>query len=228
MFAEVDARQHRLIFLLLLVQMRANDLSWSPIEPTVFAVASEDHNLYTFDMRNMSSALQIYKDHVSAIMSVDYSPTGQEIVTGSYDRTLRIWDVKEGAHSRDVYHGARMQRIFSTLYTLDARFVVSASDDGNVRLWKSKASEKLGIHSGKERAKREYGEKLINRWKTTGDVGRIHKQRKVPKAVKGAQKVKRTMIDAERVKEERRRKHTKAGNSKPKPARQSAILAQKE
>lgn len=208
--------------------MRANDISWSPIEPTVFALASEDHNMYTFDMRNLSSALQIYKDHVSAVMSVDFSPTGQELVTGSYDRTLRLWDVKQGAHSRDVYHGARMQRIFSTMFTLDARFVLSASDDGNVRVWKSKASEKLGIHSGKERAKREYGEKLINRWKTTGDVGRISKQRKVPKAVKGAQKVKRSMLDAERVKEDRRRKHTRAGDSKPKPARQSAILAQKE
>lgn len=194
----------------------------------MFAVASEDHNLYTFDMRHLSSALQIYKDHVSAIMSVDYSPTGQEIVTGSYDRTLRLWDVKQGNHSRDVYHGSRMQRIFSALYTLDARFVVSGSDDGNIRLWKARASEKLGIHSGKERAMREYGEKLINRWKKTGDVERISKQRNVPKAVKGAQKVKRSMLDAERVKDERRRKHTRLGESKPKPARQSAILAQKE
>jgi WD repeat and SOF domain-containing protein 1 len=216
------------VALCLISQMRANDISWSPIEPTVFALASEDHNMYTFDMRNMSSALQIYKDHVSAVMSVDFSPTGQELVTGSYDRTLRLWDAKEGAHSRDVYHGARMQRIFASLFTLDARFVVSGSDDGNVRIWKAKASEKLGIHGGKERAKREYGEKLINRWKTTGDVGRIAKQRKVPKAVKGAQKVKRDMIEAERVKEERRRKHTRAGESKPKAARQSAVLAQKE
>lgn len=42
-------------------------------------------------------------------MDIDYSPTGQEIVTGSYDRTLRLFDVRRG-HSRDAYHTKRMQR----------------------------------------------------------------------------------------------------------------------
>lgn len=212
----------------MVMKMRANDIAWSPIEPTVFAVASEDHNMYTFDMRNLGSALQIYKDHVSAVMSVDFSPTGQELVTGSYDRTLRLWNVNRGNHSRDVYHASRMQRIFTSLYTLDARFVLSGSDDGNVRVWKAQASEKLGIHGGKERASREYRQQLAKKWQNVGDVGKISKQRRVPKAIKTAQKLKTTMLDAQRTKEDRRRKHTKAGQSKPKPARQDAILAQKE
>jgi WD40 repeat protein len=42
-------------------------------------------------------------------MDIDYSPTGQEIVTGSYDRTIRLYDVGKG-HSRDCYHTKRMQR----------------------------------------------------------------------------------------------------------------------
>lgn len=209
-------------------QMRANDIAWSPIEPTVFAVASEDHNMYTFDMRNLNDARQIYKDHVSAVMSVDWSPTGQDLVTGSYDRTVRLWSNNRGNHSRDVYHTSRMQRVFTTLYTLDARYVVSGSDDGNVRLWKSRASEKLGIQAGKERAQREYRQQLVKRWSNVGDVAKINKQRRVPKAIKTAQKLKRTMLEAERVKEERRRKHTKAGESKPKAARKDAVLAQKE
>lgn len=42
-------------------------------------------------------------------MDVDFSPTGEEIVTGSYDRSLRVFDVRHG-HSRDIYHTKRMQR----------------------------------------------------------------------------------------------------------------------
>lgn len=42
-------------------------------------------------------------------MDVDFAPTGQEIVTGSYDRTLRLYNINQG-HSRDVYHTKRMQR----------------------------------------------------------------------------------------------------------------------
>lgn len=76
-------------------------------------------------------------------MDLDYSPTGQEIVTGSYDRTLRIFKSTSG-HSREIYHTKRMQRIFAVKYSMDSKYVLSGSDDGNIRLWKADASEKLG------------------------------------------------------------------------------------
>lgn len=37
-------------------------------------------------------------------MDIDYSPTGNEFVTGSYDKTVRIFKSNEG-RSREVYHG---------------------------------------------------------------------------------------------------------------------------
>jgi len=42
-------------------------------------------------------------------MDIDYAPSGKEFVTGSYDRTIRMFRVEEGK-SRDVYHGKRMQK----------------------------------------------------------------------------------------------------------------------
>jgi WD repeat and SOF domain-containing protein 1 len=41
-----------------------------------FVVANEDHNLYTFDMRKLSTAKLIHKDHVGAVMDIAFSPTG--------------------------------------------------------------------------------------------------------------------------------------------------------
>jgi WD repeat and SOF domain-containing protein 1 len=41
-----------------------------------------------------------------------------------------------------------------------------------------------------------------------------------------AGQLKREMLDAARVKEERRRKHTRAGDSKPKAERKKLILAE--
>ncbi|CAE6500939.1 unnamed protein product, partial [Rhizoctonia solani] len=141
------------------MQMRANALSWSPTLPTTLLLASEDHNLYTFDVRSLSNPTQIYKGHVAAVMSCGWSPTGQEFVSGGWDRTVRIW--KEGEGSKPVvYTGKRMQRVFATTYTQDARFVLSGSDDGNVRLWKARASEKLGVVEGRERASKEYRDRL--------------------------------------------------------------------
>ncbi len=100
-------------------------------------------------------------------MAVDYSPTGREFVSGSYDRTIRIFGVNDG-HSREVYHTKRMQRylifyfllksdlfifylllfscsVFAVKYSLDNKYVLSGSDEFNIRLWKAQASEKLGV-----------------------------------------------------------------------------------
>lgn len=93
----------------LITTLRTNAICWNPMEAFNFAAASEDHNVYVFDMRKLNRALNVLKDHVAAVMDVDYSPTGEELVTASYDRTVRIFRAREG-HSRDIYHTKRMQR----------------------------------------------------------------------------------------------------------------------
>ncbi|KAJ7176558.1 WD40 repeat-like protein [Mycena filopes] len=207
------------------MQMSSNALSWSPTFPTTVLLASEDHNLYTFDIRHLAAPSQIYKAHVAAVMSCDWAPTGLEFVSGGWDRTVRVW--KEGrGHSPEVYHTKRMQRVSSALFTSDARFVLSGSDDGNVRIWKAKAAERLGIVTARERAAIEYRESLKDRWKMDAEVGRVVRSRHVPRPVYQASKLKRTMLDAQRVKEERRRKHTRAGEAKPKAERKKLVVVE--
>lgn len=58
-------------------------------------------------MRKLDKIKMIHKGHIAPIMALDYAPTGREFVTGSYDRTLRIFRMDEGK-SREVYHGKRM------------------------------------------------------------------------------------------------------------------------
>ena len=154
--------------------MKNNDLSWSPTFPTSILLASEDHNLYTFDIRRLSTPSQIYKAHVSAVTSCDWSPTGTEFVSGGWDRTLRIWQEGHGTHP-EVYHTKRMQRVLAAAFTADARFVLSGSDDGNVRVWKANASEKLGIVTARERSAIEYRNALKERWKMDAEIGKVQR-----------------------------------------------------
>lgn len=85
-------------------------------------------------------------DHTSAVIDVDYAPTGKEFVAGSYDKTIRIFESLKG-HSRDVYHTKRMQRITCVKWSLDNKYILTGSDEMNIRMWKARASEKLGVVS---------------------------------------------------------------------------------
>lgn len=63
--------------------------------------------------------------------------------------------------------------VTSTIFTADARFILSGSDDGNVRIWKARASDKLGIITARERAAMEYRDTLRVRWKTDSDIAKV-------------------------------------------------------
>ena len=79
----------------LVMQTRATAAAWNPIEPFNLVAASEDTNLYSFDARMFSKgATCVHQDFVSAVTSVDWSPTGREFVAGGYDRSVRIFGAR--------------------------------------------------------------------------------------------------------------------------------------
>ena len=52
-------------------------MSFNPIEPINFTIGNDDSNCYTFDLRKMDKAKVIHKDHIGAVIDLDYSPTGR-------------------------------------------------------------------------------------------------------------------------------------------------------
>ncbi|KXZ47814.1 hypothetical protein GPECTOR_32g426 [Gonium pectorale] len=211
----------------LVMQTRCNALAWNPLEPFNFTAANEDCCLYTFDMRKLTSALCVHKDFVSAVMDVDYSPTGREFVAGSYDRSVRIFSVS-GGHSREVYTTQRMQRVFAVRFSGDATYVFSGSDDMNVRCWKAKASEQLGVRLPREKHKQAYNEALLERYKHMPDVKRIVRHRHLPTPIYKAAKMRRAVQDSDKRKLQRRIEHSAPGSIVVKPERKKKILAQLE
>ncbi|KAL8867140.1 MAG: hypothetical protein Q9174_005853 [Haloplaca sp. 1 TL-2023] len=209
------------------LRFASNKIAWNPMEAFNFAAASEDHNIYLFDMRKLNRALNVLKDHVAAVMDVDFSPTGQDLVSASYDRSIRLWD-RSGGHSKDIYHTKRMQRVFSTLYTPDSNYVLSGSDDGNIRLWRSRASSRSGIKSFRQRQKLEYDAALVERYKHMPEIRRIKRHRHVPKQVKKAGEIKGEELAAIKRRRENERKHSKKGEVARKSEREKMVLGVEE
>jgi WD repeat and SOF domain-containing protein 1 len=160
-------------------------------------------------------------------MDIDFSPTGREFVTGSYDRSVRIFPYN-GGHSREIYHTKRMQRVFCVKYSCDATYVISGSDDTNLRLWKAKASEQLGVILPREQKKHEYNEAVKNRYKHLSEVKRIVRHRHLPKPIYKAMGIIRTVNDSKRRKEARRKAHSAPGTVVTAPLRKRKIIKEVE
>lgn len=206
------------------LNLASNAISWNPMEAFNFAVANEDHNIYIFDMRKLDRALNILKDHVAAVMDVEFSPTGEELVSASYDRTVRLWNRAKG-HSRDVYHTKRMQRVFAAKWTPDSKYLLTGSDDGNIRLWRANASKREGIKSARQRQALEYNEALSERYAHMPEIRRIKRHRHLPKVIKKAGEIKAEEIKAIKRKEENERKHTKKQYQRRRNEREKMVLA---
>ena len=206
------------------LSMKSNGVSWNPTEAFVFTVANEDSNLYTFDMRYLDRPLNVHMDHVMAVLDVDYSPTGTEFVSGSYDKTIRIFQSSSG-RSREVYHTKRMQRIFCVKWSSDATYVLSGSDETNIRLWKADASKKIGKLRGRERASLHYAAKLRHQYRWHPNIRRIARHRHVPRMIYKAQKEKHTILLSQKKKRENVLRNSKKGTIPSiKPRRQTSVV----
>lgn len=62
-------------------------------------------------MRSLGRPVTVHTDHVSAVLDVDYSPTGKEFVSASFDKTIRIFP-KDGGHSRFVFTRSFLSQMY--------------------------------------------------------------------------------------------------------------------
>ena len=125
----------------------------------------------------------IYKDHISAVLDIDFAPTGREFVSASFDKTIRIFPFNDG-RSREIYHTKRMQQVNSILYSMDSRWIYSGSEDTNLRIWKANAAESLKPLLPREKESLAYNEKLKKKYKHNTEIKRILRHKHLPALIK--------------------------------------------
>jgi WD40 repeat protein len=67
------------------------------------------------------------------------SPNMRHIISGAYDRTIRVWDVTTSSQVSELRgHGGQVNSI---CFSPDGRQIISGSDDKTVRIWDIKSDE---------------------------------------------------------------------------------------
>lgn len=121
-----------------------------------------------------------------------------------------------------------MQRVFSAKWTPDSHYIISGSDDGNLRLWRANASQRQGVKSARQRQALEYNDALSERYGHMPEIRRIKRHRHLPKVLKKAGQIKSVELAAIKRREENERKHSKKQFEKRRSERDKMILAKEK
>ena len=74
------------------------------------------------------------RGHTDSVSSIAFSPDGKRIVSGSFDCTVRVWDVETGMLVAGPFKG-HTDWVSSVAFSPDGSRVISGSDDRTVRIW---------------------------------------------------------------------------------------------
>ncbi|KAG8833251.1 hypothetical protein FRB91_000039 [Serendipita sp. 411] len=81
--------------------------------------------------------------HTGTVNSIAFSPDGCRIVSGSADKTIRLWDIETGQILGEPLRGHRAN-VYSVAFSPDGRQMASGSWDETIRLWDTETGQIVG------------------------------------------------------------------------------------
>ncbi len=84
--------------------------------------------------------------HTLSVSSAAFSPDGMRIVSGSMDKTARIWDAATGKQLL-VLNG-HQAGIWTAVFSPDGTRVLTAAEDNTARIWDAKTGAQIAVLSG--------------------------------------------------------------------------------
>jgi len=105
--------------------------------PDMLLSASRDKSLIVWTLtreeEKFGVAKRRLKGHSHYVQDVAISSDGQFALSGSWDGTLRLWDLNTGTTTRNFY--GHTKDVLSVAFSADNRQIVSGSRDKSINLW---------------------------------------------------------------------------------------------
>lgn len=91
------------------------------------------HDLHKPPLFNLLQPQRALRGHGHFVSDVIISSDGQFALSGSWDGTLRLWEIKSGKTTRRFV--GHSKDVLSVAFSVDNRQIVSGSRDKTVKLW---------------------------------------------------------------------------------------------
>jgi WD40 repeat protein len=80
-----------------------------------------------FPPKSSHAPVEVLKGHSYRVTSVCFSPNGKTMVSGSFDKTVRVWDVESGKELRELEGHSNI--VTSVCFSPNGKTIVSGSCD---------------------------------------------------------------------------------------------------
>ncbi|AFY57121.1 WD40 repeat-containing protein [Rivularia sp. PCC 7116] len=79
--------------------------------------------------------------HSDSVKAIKITPNGETLISGSYDRTVKLWDLKTGKLLKTLE--GHKEAVISIAITPDGQILASGSNDNTVKIWDLKTGKLL-------------------------------------------------------------------------------------
>ncbi|WP_299502534.1 c-type cytochrome [uncultured Roseobacter sp.] len=101
--------------------------------------AGDDFTLRLWDAATGDT--RVLGNHTAKIIQLALSPDGQRVASASWDRTIKIWSLEEGAAPIEITGHTNI--VNDVAFSPDGKRLYSASADGTLRVWDASTGEAL-------------------------------------------------------------------------------------
>ena len=108
-------------------------VSYSPITSSIIASAGGNNTIKLWNLED--SEVTILGNHTDSVNSIDFSPDGKRLVSGSDDYRIKVWDIEDKRHLVTLKHitDRQQSQIKKVAFSPDGQQIISAGF--HLKIW---------------------------------------------------------------------------------------------
>lgn len=113
----------------------------------ITAATTNNRKISIWDLPSKTS-VKTLTGHTHVVECVAFSPDGQRLVSGSFDATVRVWDLATTGNPLVHTLTGHTGRVIAVAFNHAGTQIVSGGEDGTMRVWDAQSGAPLQVLSG--------------------------------------------------------------------------------